>query len=157
MSTKQQLIKKIIQLKMENGRLRTKVQSIFTEPSMTQQQFKDEVDVNKIIAKFKKTGQISHLSNRTGTYGDFSEIPDYQQMLHTIMDANEKFAQLPSQLREKFSNDPQNLINYLQDPKNTEESIKLGLRIEKQLSDTDRIISKLDELKTQPASSKKND
>ena len=39
--------------------------------SMTQQQFQAECDVNNILAKYKKTGQISHLAKHNGNFGDF--------------------------------------------------------------------------------------
>jgi len=105
-----------------------RVQTINEEPTLTQQQFKDEVNINNIVKKYKKTGQWTHLHGKTGTFADFSELPSYQDALHTVMKADESFMQLPSTLRTKFNNNPQELITYLSDPKNIEESIQLGLR-----------------------------
>ena len=39
-------------------------------PSMTKQSFKDECDINKIMAKFQKTGAIEHYAKHAPSYGD---------------------------------------------------------------------------------------
>lgn len=42
----------------------------------TQQQFKDECDINEIMRRFGKTGQVP--SNvRAPMYGDFTEVGDF--------------------------------------------------------------------------------
>ena len=97
--------------------------------SMTQQQFKDECDVNNILSKYRKTGLITHLSKHKGEFGDFSSVTDYQTSLARLEQAHDSFQQLPSELRSKFHNDPKNLIEFLADPKNDEDAIKYGLKI----------------------------
>lgn len=106
---------------------RIKVMTINNEPSKTQQQFKDECDINNIIKKFQNTGEFTHRAKNPGMYGDFSNITDYQGMLHTIQQAQDSFMTLPALTRKKFDNDPGELIKFLKDPSNTEEAIKLGL------------------------------
>jgi phage internal scaffolding protein len=106
-----------------------KFSSINNEPSMTQQQFKAECDVNNIMAKYKKTNMISHLSKHDGSFGDFSSIEDYQTSLNKLMIAQESFGLLPSELRNKFHNDPAKLIEFINDETNTEECYKYGLKI----------------------------
>lgn len=97
--------------------------------SKTQQQFKAECDVNNIMAKYKKTQMITHLAKHQGQFGDFSNLEDYQTSLHKVMLAHDSFAQLPSELRSRFQNDPAQLIQYLSDSNNNEEAYKLGLKI----------------------------
>lgn len=109
----------------EDGRLR--VRTINEEPSLAQQQFKEECDINNIVKKFHNTGEFLNMTSKTGVYADFSEIQDYQTMLHTVMAAEDAFNALPAQVRAKFRNDPGQLITYLQDPKNEEEARSLGL------------------------------
>lgn len=97
--------------------------------SLTDQQFIPDCDVNLILSRIAKTGQMPANFGATGVYGDFSEIQDYQESLHTIMRAKELFGDLPAQIRQKFQNDPQKLIDYLNDPANLKESVDLGLRV----------------------------
>lgn len=110
-----------------NGTLR--IQTVNELPTLTQQQFKNECDVNHIMKKYEQTGQLFHLNRKAGVYADLSNITDYQSMLHTVMDAQEKFSSLPAEVRKKFDNDPSKLIQFLSDPKNTEQAVELGLVI----------------------------
>ena len=107
-----------------------------TGESMTQQQFKAECDVNNILAKYKRTGMLSHIQKHQGNFGDFSSVEDYQTSLGKLMQAQQSFESLPSELRAKFENDPAKLISYLSDDKNNAEAIKLGLKIERKEPET---------------------
>lgn len=112
-------------IKYENGR--TRVRTINEEKTRTQQQFKDQCDVNNIMSKYLKTGEIHHLARKAGVYADVSNITDYHGMLLQVQDAANAFMALPSSIRIRFNNDPQELLQFLQDPKNLEEGTKLGL------------------------------
>lgn len=116
---------KIIE-KRKNGT--TRVATLNEHPSKTDQSQKQDCDVNYIVAKYRKTGQITHLAKRRGYYADVSTIPDLTEALSIVSTASDAFNALPSQLRKRFGNDPQEMIAFLQDPSNLEESIKLGLR-----------------------------
>ena len=107
-----------------------------TGESLTQQQFKAECDVNNILAKYKRTGMLSHIQKHQGNFGDFSSIEDYQSSLGKLMQAQQSFESLPSELRAKFENDPAQLISFLSDEKNDAEAIKLGLKIERKAPET---------------------
>lgn len=107
-----------------------------TGESMTQQQFKAECDVNNILAKYKRTGMLSHIQKHQGNFGDFSSIEDYQTSLGKLMQAQQSFESLPSELRAKFDNDPGQLISFLSDEKNNAEAIKLGLKVERKPQET---------------------
>ena len=85
--------------------------------SLTQQQFKAECDVNNILAKYRKTGMLTHVHKHQGNFGDFSSVEDYQTSLGKLMQAQQSFESLPSELRAKFENDPAKLISYLSDEK----------------------------------------
>lgn len=105
-----------------------KVVTINNEPSRTSQQWKDIVDVNNIMKKYKKTGTVTHLRNaENGVYMDLTEIQDYMGSLLQIKKAEEAFQQIPAVLRQRFNQDPSQLISYLQNPENHDEAIKLGL------------------------------
>nr|QJB18905.1 MAG: internal scaffolding protein [Microvirus sp.] len=96
------------------------------EPSLAQQQFKDECDINNILKQFNITGQLptSPLEPR---YGDFTGIYDYHSALNSVIAAEDGFMALPADLRSRFLNDPANLIDFLSNESNRDEAIKLGL------------------------------
>lgn len=100
--------------------------------SATQQQFKDECDVNNILAKYKKTNMLTHINRHQGNFGDWSNVEDYQTSLNKIIRARDAFESLPSELRSKFLNDPKNLIEFINDDKNNDEAIKLGLKVKRE-------------------------
>ena len=97
--------------------------------SMTQSQFKDECDINKIMDRYLRTGCLSDpLSQmKPGTYGDFTEMGDYMENMNKIIQAREMFDALPAKVRERFNNNPGAMIDFVMDPDNKDEAIKLGL------------------------------
>lgn len=112
-----------------DGTPRVRVQYLNTKPSRTQKAHAHDVDINNIVQKYTLNKLERAFDPTTGVYADFSGLPDYDKALQITMDAQKAFLKLPSTLRSKFNNDPQQLISYLSDPKNNEESISLGLRI----------------------------
>jgi phage internal scaffolding protein len=96
------------------------------EPSLAQQHFKDECDINNILRQFNITGLLPEapLSPR---YGDFSGIGDYQSALNAVIEAEDQFMALPASLRARFENDPAHLIDFLSNENNRSEAEKLGL------------------------------
>jgi len=96
------------------------------EPSLAQQHFKDECDINNILRQFNITGQLpgTPLSPR---YGDFSGISDYHTAMNRVIAAQDEFDALPAQIRARFDNDPANLIEFLENSDNRPEAEELGL------------------------------
>lgn len=102
--------------------------------SRTQQHFKDECDVNRIVEKYKATGYlVDPLIKRTvqPMYGDFCNLPDFMEAQLMIRKANEGFEALPAFLRKRFNNDPREFVEFCSNPENRTEMEKLGL-IERQ-------------------------
>lgn len=99
-----------------------------TGVSRTKQEFKDECDVNKIIERFKRTGQLDHISQSMPIFGDFTNVPDYHTASIQIKDAEAAFAAMPSRIRDRMGNQVEKLLDFLDDPENLEESYTLGLR-----------------------------
>lgn len=110
----------------ENGTLR--IQTVFKKKTRTQQQFAKDCNINNIIKKYKKTGVITHINTKTGVYADMTQMPNYQEALQTVIHGQTAFDQLPAELREKFKYNPQEMMDYLNDKRNDEEAIKLGLK-----------------------------
>ena len=96
------------------------------EPSLAQQHFKDECDINNILRQFNITGLLpeSPLSPR---YGDFTGIGDYHTAINRVIAVQDEFEALPAQIRARFNNDPAELIEFLEDDKNRPEAESLGL------------------------------
>lgn len=95
--------------------------------SLTKQSFRELANINCIMARWHKTGEIDHINRNSPLYGDFSGAVDYQTSLAQVQEAQEAFDALPSELRARMENDPQNLIAFVQDETNREECEALGL------------------------------
>lgn len=104
-----------------------RVYTVNNEPSMTDQQFKDDCDVNFIVDKFTKTGNLTHLAKFQGMYADVSEIPDLPQAMQIVSTAQTAFDTLPAELRSRFGNSPVNMVEFINNESNRDEAIKLGL------------------------------
>lgn len=99
----------------------------FTEPSMTEQHFKDECDINTIVSQYQQTGVLP-CGNREPLFGDFAEFPqDLQSSQKYFDDAQERFMQLDAKIRKEFDNDPVKLLQFIADSNNRERAIELGL------------------------------
>lgn len=99
-------------------------------PSMTKQEFVRECDINNVIKAFSRSGQFNHINARAsqGTYQDLPDSVDFQESLAVIQVAEAAFMSLPSKTRERFGNEPAEFLAFVNDPKNAEEMITLGLR-----------------------------
>lgn len=106
---------------------RKRVQYSDSSPSMTQQHMKEMTNVNSIIEKYRRTGSFNHLSTSPGQYGDFSQFRDFRESMNHVISAQQAFDGLPAHLRKRFSNDPANLVEFLDDPSNLQEAEKLGI------------------------------
>ncbi len=100
---------------------------IFNEPSLTQQNFAAESDINNILSNWEKNGVVSHLNPLPPQYGDLIDVEDYHSSMNRIVAAREAFDALPSVVRDRFANDPANFLSFVQDPSNVDEMVKLGL------------------------------
>lgn len=100
------------------------------EPSLTQQNFKDDADINTIVRRFGITGELPR-GLRAPTYGDFSGIGDFQSAMTAILSAESAFMQMPAEVRDRFKNDPGLFVDFCSNPDNQAEAEKLGLVVSK--------------------------
>lgn len=112
----------------------------FTQPSLTQQHQKEEVDINNIMARYIKTGVIDHVNKYQGQYTENRET-DYHSALNLINRANSMFLDLPSQVREKFKNDPGAFLDFVENPDNHEKLREMGLTNSQPKTITDNEVS----------------
>lgn len=96
------------------------------DPTLAQQQFKEESDINTIVDRFGLTGEMPQVLNFP-QYGDFTGIFDYQTAMNVVVQGREEFMKLPAKLRARFHNDPAEMLDFLADDDNKDEAIKLGL------------------------------
>lgn len=95
---------------------------------LTQQSAAQECDINYIVERAKRGADITHLNPRIPRYGDFTEVPtDLRDCLNKVRQADEAFMSLDAQVRKRFENDPARLLDFLNDPKNRDEAVSLGL------------------------------
>lgn len=81
--------------------------------SMTKQEFKDECNVNNIVAKHKATGLLTHLNAGTPQFGDFSEVHDFMSAQNALISATDAFNSLPAKARKEFDNDPHLFLEFV--------------------------------------------
>lgn len=97
------------------------------EPSLTDQSFVAESDVNAIMARALQTGSVPVYADRQPFYGDFTDMPSYMDMQNVLIEADNAFMALPSAIRARFENDPAKFIEFANDPKNAEQLADWGL------------------------------
>ena len=96
------------------------------DESKTQQQFADETDINTIVRRFGLTGQLP--DNVTmPQYADYEGVFDFQTAMNTMMEAERSFMQLPADVRARFENSPQKLLEFCENSANIDEARKWGL------------------------------
>jgi len=92
----------------------------------TEQSFTRECDINNIMARYVKTGNLDHAKSYEEFYGDSTSI-ELHEALNIIKTADSMFNELPAKTRERFKNDPGEFLDFVQDEKNHQEMYDLGL------------------------------
>lgn len=98
----------------------------FIEPTLTKQSMQNECDINQIMAKYQKTGAITHLQNNRANYG-FADSITFHECLNIVTKAQSMFAELPSSIRKRFDQDPARFLDFVQNPENSDELVSMGL------------------------------
>lgn len=106
---------------------RRSVEADFSKsPSLTVQAPAEETDINKIMKRVMK-GQSVIVNNGQPFYGDVSDLGGLQEAFMKVQEAEDLFMQYPADVRERFENDPIQLVEFLENPNNRAEAEKLGL------------------------------
>ena len=105
-------------------------------PSCTLQEFKDEADINNLVARYKQTGAFydalaarnQGALPRVPLFEDVSEIPDFAAAQEIINQGKDAFAALPPSIKSAFSNSPDLFLAFMtENAKNPEALRKVGL------------------------------
>lgn len=100
------------------------------EEKKTKSEFQDDTDINKIMARYKKTGMLPVARAAAQRFGDFSQVPSFTEMQHKIIAAHEMFDALPAVVRRQFGNDPGAFLAAADTQEGRELLKKLGLGAE---------------------------
>jgi phage internal scaffolding protein len=98
---------------------------------MTKQSDKDSCDINLILDRYAKTGVLPDLITKDPQYGDFTDVPTYQEACSIVSLAEAQFEALDAKTRERFGNDPALMLDFCSKSENHDEMVKLGLAIAK--------------------------
>lgn len=105
------------------------------DPSLTQQQFKEDSDINTIVDRFMKSGVLPTPVNMP-QYVDYEGVFDYQSAMNSVRAADEQFMRMDAKVRARFNNSPQEFLAFFADPANTDEAIRLGLAVPQTVVET---------------------
>lgn len=101
------------------------------KPSMTQQNFKRECDINLLMARYLEgdVPLVDPLKVRSGEpqFGDFFNIPDLMTAQNKLIEAQQMFDSLPSSIRKRFDNDPIAFVDFVSNEDNVDEMRELGI------------------------------
>lgn len=111
---------------VRKGRDRLRVGRSFVGPSMTKQAEADDADINKILERMLRTGEL-RANMQPPRFGDFADAGTYHEALNILQNANDHFDSLDAKLRSRFDNDPSKFLAFVGDHNNMDEAINLGL------------------------------
>lgn len=100
-------------------------------PSMTQQHPAHDANINIIMSRHARLPAGSPIGNAPPQQQQYFDMTLLPQTLHDaqnlVIDTRHRFAALPSRVRGRFANDPVQLYRFIQDPRNHDEAVRLGL------------------------------
>lgn len=103
-------------------RLQTEVKG----ESKTKQSFASETDINVIMAKYQKTGEMPVLNSQKPNYG-YAPSYDFREALELVDNMTSNFDKLPSKIRQQFNYNPEEFLSFVEDPVNAAELQEMGL------------------------------
>ena len=105
---------------------RRSVRSVNNQPSMTKQADRAGACIHKILDKFKKTGLLPQRTVEPLS-GKIPDIESFHEAMSLVVNAQQQFDALPSDLRAKFHNNPQEFVEFVNNPENVDQLIEMGL------------------------------
>lgn len=100
------------------------------QETRTKQNHKEECDINNIVKKYDKgRGLLTHVNQAIASYGDFTQVNEYQVSLDLVNSSQQNFAALPSDIRRKFGQNPGEFLEFATNPENLDAMVDLGLAV----------------------------
>lgn len=106
---------------------RTQLLADHADDGRTLQSQSEATDINKLLKHYAKTGTFTHVAHEMPQYGDFSNPTDYLGAMLQVKSVERLFGECSSSVRARFQNNPALMLEFLADPANDEEAVKLGL------------------------------
>lgn len=86
----------------------------FTEPSLTQQQFKASVDVNNIVRHYAQTGIDPYADRKDSQHFGAMTSKSFTDAMYQVAEVHSQFHELPAQERARFSNAPERWLAHME-------------------------------------------
>lgn len=102
-----------------------------TEPSKTVQADAHEADINTIVDRLAKTGQMP-IIQAPPQVDEFADIFDFTSAMQTIAAAKYAFSQLPAKIQARFNHNPAEYVAFADDPENIPELRKWGVAVDRE-------------------------
>lgn len=115
----------VIRSAYDRSRVRVGVVCLASE-DRTQQSFRDECDINFLMKRYEKTGILPTGRESVPQFGDVTGM-DFMASMQQVAEVSGAFSMLDARTRARFENDPSRMLDFLADPANMDEAVKLGL------------------------------
>lgn len=99
------------------------------EVSRTKQSDAESADINFIVSRHTAMEIALMGDTDRQMYGDFSDVGSFQEALEIVNFAQQQFNGLDAKVRARFNNDPAQMLEFVGDPANQDEMVKLGLAV----------------------------
>jgi len=113
-------------MKFQKAYEKTIKPKIDTGDGLTEQSHKNLTDINLILKDYKQTGVLKHAQQNAGKYDDIT-VSDFQEAMFKVKHAQNLFDALPGDVRKRFGNNPENFLEFVQNPANKDEMAAYGM------------------------------
>lgn len=96
------------------------------DPTRAQQHMKDECDINFMVERFSRTGEIP-VPPVVPAQVDYDDVFDFQSAMNVVIAGERAFDSLPAKIRKEFDNDPGRFLQFLSKDENYDEAVRLGV------------------------------
>ena len=83
-------------------------------------------DINNLLEPARKKGLLDAVTKYEGQMDDIP-AKTYEEAMNTVVQAQQMFDSFPADIRNRFKNNPQEFLEFTNNPKNGSELIKMGL------------------------------
>ncbi|QCQ84631.1 internal scaffolding protein [Blackfly microvirus SF02] len=106
-------------------------------PSLTRQEFAEECDINVIMSRYERTGQLPmNMNGVEPRYVDMSAMPtDFREAMDIMIEAEKAFMMLPANVRREFDNDAKMFVDFASMPENLSKMREWGLAVPEKPAD----------------------